>query len=213
MSDFAKDINDVLNTLLGDESNRKEVLKYLSKIARSGKINGDEGVSIYGMEKADMQAAADDLIQEIYSDAAASGIPTSVLSSISMAHSGIPAYDAARGKWCVDIVFDNLHRDSLYQKGYPGGLRNILAAFNNGVNARKKVYGIWKGHHATSPYVKETPDGVFVASKQTRIGAHFIQNGVNNFLAKYSKYNIEVEIGTDYELAIDADDDDGEEEY
>lgn len=78
----------------------------------------------------------------------------------------------------IDINFEgNLYRSSLAPDKY-GGVDNIVALLNNGYDAGKYVYGIWKGHEGL--YTEET-----IRSLPNRAGAHFIQEAVEEFNSTY----------------------------
>ena len=78
----------------------------------------------------------------------------------------------------IDINFEgNLYRSSLAPDKY-GGVDNIVALLNNGYDAGKYVYGIWKGHEGL--YTEET-----IRSLPHRAGAHFIQEAVEEFNSTY----------------------------
>lgn len=102
---------------------------------------------------------------------------------------GTPVATAKNGMSVIQIPFTfngNLHRESLYPKGY-SGIDNIVALLNNGYAAKDTVYGQWKGNS--------------IVSLQQRSGSGFIQNAVRQFLDRYaSEYNIiDIEISGEYE--------------
>lgn len=98
---------------------------------------------------------------------------------------------------------DALHKESLYDEGYPKGLENIVALFNNGYHAKNYVYGWWEGHSPTGTALERSSsdDGDFawVRSRKEREPLNFIQDTVAEFNARYgTKYGATVEVGSDY---------------
>lgn len=97
---------------------------------------------------------------------------TAVDSLIQLTH-GNPV-KVGRNSYQIAVSFaDNLHRDSLYQSGYPDGVENIAALLNTGYDAGKRVYGTWHGEK--------------IASLQHRDGARFIESAIRTFMANDAK--------------------------
>lgn len=89
-----------------------------------------------------------------------------------------------RNRYQISVSFTgNLHRESLYQRGYPSGVSNIAALLNAGYDADKRVYGTWHGDK--------------IGSLQHRSGAQFIESAIRAFMANdaknYGVINIEVD--------------------
>jgi len=64
------------------------------------------------------------------------------------------------------------HRSSLAPDRYDG-VDNIIALLNRGYSAGGTVYGKWHGKQ--------------IASKMSRPGAHFVENGVSNFMGSRAR--------------------------
>jgi len=50
----------------------------------------------------------------------------------------------------ISISSNALHRDSLWQEGYPNGVDNIVPLFEKGWSANNSVYGEWHGKNIKS---------------------------------------------------------------
>lgn len=50
----------------------------------------------------------------------------------------------------ITIASNALHRDSLWQDGYPNGVDNIVLLFEKGWSASNSVYGKWHGKNISS---------------------------------------------------------------
>lgn len=88
------------------------------------------------------------------------------------------AHKIGKNKYQIEVWFSgDLHRDSLYPAGYPEGVNNIAALFNNGYGANDYVYGEWHGER--------------IRSKKERNALNFIGNAVQNYMANYaSEYGV-----------------------
>lgn len=87
-------------------------------------------------------------------------------------------YDKSKGQLIIKIWFENTHRESLYDKGYPEGVDDIVMLLNNGVDhTMNPVFGEWHGK--------------FTKSKTDITGYHFLEQAKNKFISEYgAKYNI-----------------------
>lgn len=93
-------------------------------------------------------------------------------------------YKDGENTYSIRVSFANeLHRDSMYPKGYPDGVDDIAALLNDGYSADNRVYGVWHG-------IKHP-------SLRSRDGAGFIDNAVRIFNDGYgTKYKVIIK--TDY---------------
>ena len=104
----------------------------------------------------------------------------------------------ADGSFSIALTFDpaSVHRDSLYEDGYPDGVDNIVALFNCGWHAKDYAYGYWgvdMGRNVGTMYYN-------VRSRKDREPLYFMQDAVNEFNSKYSKkYNVFVTLSNKYE--------------
>lgn len=79
----------------------------------------------------------------------------------------------------------DLHKDSLWQEGYPDGVENFMDLMNDGYpsfqGAIRPVYGNI-----------ETPQGTKrIRSRITRSGVHFIEQSISDFMGNYaSEYGV-----------------------
>jgi hypothetical protein len=113
------------------------------------------------------------------------------------------------GGYEVELRFnrDNLRRRSLYPKGYPRGVRNIVALFNIGYEAEDFVYGVWV-HHSSSTVLPDSIDGFggVIQSRMSRDGLWFMQAAVREFVDRYgTQYDVRAVLSSVYE---ESDDDD-----
>ena len=87
----------------------------------------------------------------------------------------------------VELRFDKdaTKRKSLYEKGDPDGIENIVALLNNGYRAENYVYGYWKGNK--------------IRSKKEREPLQFMQDAVREFNNAYgAKYNVTAVLSEEY---------------
>lgn len=129
-------------------------------------------------------------------------VPASVMDNIRSLVCTAPYKDSTGSSLVIDLYFtDNLHRDSLYEDGYPDGISNIIALFNNGYLASDFVYGWWDGHRSTgdeSGYRSfHVDNSAFVRSKIALPGLQFLQDAVEEF---------NTTVGSDYMVTVKLDD-------
>lgn len=125
----------------------------------------------------DMLDAARKLVQTIKDTAHGCDLPTSVLAHFDSLSIG-KLQRQADDSYIIEINFtDDLTRESLQPEKY-GGVRNIIAIFNNGYPADRSrseaishVAGYWHG--------KET------VALEFRPGLYFLQDAVNDFNMNY----------------------------
>ena len=105
------------------------------------------------------------------------GLGATAVTSLTQLSHGEPV-KVGRSSYQISVSFDdNLHRESLYPKGYPEGVDNIAALLNSGYDAGKRVYGVWHGNK--------------IHSLTHRDGTHFIESAIRTFMADYaSKYGV-----------------------
>lgn len=101
--------------------------------------------------------------------------------------------------WSVGLTIGGTDKKFLYRNSFRrspegtartgDGVDNIVALFNNGVNASARVYGYWDGHG----------EGKY-ASAQTRPSLEFIQEAARNVVNRYKRlgYIISIEISGEY---------------
>lgn len=140
----------------------------------------------------DMVDAGEKLIRVIKSTAQGCDLPPSVLAHFDSLTRG-RSIRQSDGSYKMEIYFtDDLTRESLQPEKY-GGVRNIIAIFNNGYpndmgrsEAISHVSGWWHG--------KET------VALEYRPGLYFLQDAVNDFNLNYGlPLGIYAEVGAVYE--------------
>lgn len=140
----------------------------------------------------DMIQAADRLVQSIKRHAQGCAVPPSVLAHFDSLSVG-KLHRQADNSYLIEINFtDDLSRESLQPDKY-GGVRNIIAIFNNGYpsdpsrsEAISHVSGYWHG--------KET------VALESRPGLYFLQNAVNDFNANFGlALGMYAEVGVEYD--------------
>lgn len=168
----------------------KKIDSYIDDSIRDGKkINGL-------VTPESMNEAAAKMIDVIRSVAHTYSLPDSVMELFDAAH--IVSYNyKPNGIASVFIGFGNtnsssdLGRESLYPQGYPDGVDNIIALFNNGYKASGTVYGMWRPHGSAK--------AIHVKSKQERPQLDVIADIIRTFNSNYSSdYNCEAVAGDDY---------------
>lgn len=131
------------------------------------------------------------LIQAIQNTALSCDLPDSVAAHFSSLKRGRTTI-LPDGSYVMEISFtDDLTRESLEPQRY-GGVRNIVAIFNNGYpadagrsEAISNVYGWWHGN--------------YIHALGARQGLHFMQTAVEDFNQTYgSQFGIHATVGEIY---------------
>lgn len=87
----------------------------------------------------------------------------------------------------INIPPELLRRKSLIPNEYPEGIDNIIALFDKGYNAKKRVYGYWDSV------------GRRISSLTNRPALDFMQEAIEDFNQKYSSlYSCKAELGQQY---------------
>lgn len=123
------------------------------------------------------EQAAQKFIEVLKKEIESAGLSTGAIAAISNLGYTQPDYIGGNS-YTIGVNFlDDLNRPSLDEAKY-GGINNIAALFNNGVDhTMRPVHGTWHG--------KET------WSRTTIPGAHFIDSAVHAFMGNYAKeYNV-----------------------
>ncbi len=182
-----------LNAYVGSSDGQAVTKEYIAEcVAKGIRLKG--GVSGAGGTGAlvtvvEMEDAAKKLISSIQNIARSFGIDGSITALMdSLTHSA--PIKQADGSYEVDIYFaGDKHRESLYPKGYPDGIDNIVALLNNGFQIgsdREQAFGVWHGQ--------------MTRGLRSREGLHFIQEAVFEFNSAYGDtYNATVWVDPVYE--------------
>lgn len=80
-----------------------------------------------------------------------------------------------KGLYTLNISFKegSLHRESLYDEGYPDGIENIVLLFTRGYHAKRYAYGVWAYRDFGSMYP--------VRSRKDREPNDFMKRAVEEF--------------------------------
>ena len=140
----------------------------------------------------DMIDAGEKLVQTIRDSAQSCDLPPSVLAHFNSLKRG-KAERQPDGSYVMEISFtDDLSRESLQPEDY-GGVRNIVAIFNNGYPADRSraeaishITGWWHGKNTVA--------------LEFRPGLYFMQDAVNDFNLNYGlPLGIYAEVGAIYD--------------
>jgi len=157
------------------DKGQKKIQGTVNKYVRNNVSRTKAGSRV--VTQRDMLDAARKLVQTIKDTAHGCGLPTSVLAHFDSLSIG-KLQRQADDSYTIEINFtDDLTRESLQPEKY-GGVRNIIAIFNNGYPADRSrseaishVAGYWHG--------KET------VALEFRPGLYFLQDAVNDFNMNY----------------------------
>lgn len=121
--------------------------------------------------------AASKFIEVLRNSINTAGLSKGAIEAISDIEYG-SAYEIGHNTYLIGVYFvGDMTRPSLNETRY-GGINDIVALFNNGVNHRMRpVLGLWHGEE--------------VWSKTVIPGTHFIEQAVTDFMGNYaSEYNV-----------------------
>lgn len=157
------------------DKGQKKIQGTVNKYVRNNVSRTKAGSRV--VTQRDMLDAARKLVQTIKDTAHGCDLPTSVLAHFDSLSIG-KLQSQADDSYTIEINFtDDLTRESLQPEKY-GGVRNIIAIFNNGYPADRSrseaishVAGYWHG--------KET------VALEFRPGLYFLQDAVNDFNMNY----------------------------
>lgn len=182
-----------LNAYVKSSASQTVTKEYIADcIARGIRLKG--GMSGSGKPGAlvtvvEMEEAAKILITSVQNQARSFGLDGSITTLMDSLTYSAPAKQAD-GSYEVTIYFaGDKHRESLYPKGYPEGIDNIIALLNNGFQIgadKKQAFGMWHDQ--------------MTRGLRSREGLHFIQEAVFEFNAVFGdKYNATVWVDPVYE--------------
>lgn len=172
------------------EKGQKKIQSTVNKYIRNNVNKTKAGSRV--VTHREMQDAAKKLVETIKATARGCNLPTSVLAHFDSLAIGKLQLQAD-GSYIIEINFtDDLTRESLQPYNY-GGVRNIIAIFNNGYpqdrsrsEAISHVAGWWHG--------KET------VALEYRPGLYFLQDAVNDFNMNYGMpLGMYAELGAEYD--------------
>ena len=171
---------------------QRRINEVISGYRKAGKSRTAAGGIVFGDE--DMIQLASEFIDILKAEAGSSGLKDSVLKHFDSLIADPPVQSGTgrdgEDMFCVNIRFaDDLKRDSLDNDGYHDypGVNNIVALFNNGVDAAATTYGLWKKHAPTgAAIIRSTADSAWAKTEPVRPPLQFIQRAVDIFQKKYS---------------------------
>lgn len=182
-------INELLRKYVRSDAGQRASAEYIKSLIIEGKQPVGSGSTSVLVTVAEMEAAAQKLIAEIQNTAKSFGLAESITALIDTLSYTKPSVQSD-GTYSVEIYFaGDKHRDSLYPKGYPEGVGNIIALLNNGFRIgedKKPATGMWHGRKTVG--------------LRSREGLHFINTAVSDFIRAYGDaYNVTVLIDPVYE--------------
>lgn len=99
-----------------------------------------------------------------------------------------------------------IHRDSLYEDGYPDGIEDIVGLLTTGYSAKNYVYGLWFGHSPSmdvhhngvwkngTHQLDPSRDFVNMRSRKQRAADKFLQRGIDAFNRAHISDGVKVSI-------------------
>lgn len=157
------------------DKGQKKIQSTVNKYVRNNVKRTQAGSRV--ITEHDMKVAANKLVETIRGTAQGCGLPASVAAHFGSLKVG-KLQRQADGSYIIEINFtDDLTRESLEPAKY-GGVRNIIAIFNNGYpsdgsrsEAISHVSGWWHGEYTTALGFRQ--------------GLYFMQDAVNDFNLNY----------------------------
>lgn len=184
---------------------KKRLQEHVRGMAGKGSGKTAAGSSYLG-EK-DFIRAAEEMVAFVKSAAASAGLPSSVMDNINSLTYTKP-YQDKDGMMRIDLYFadgltGDLSRESLYSDSPKAkrrdGVDNIIALFNNGMDASVYAYGFWMHHQPTSERIPISfvDESIYVRSVKHRDALLFMQNAVSAFNEKYSASSVSAKLDED----------------
>lgn len=183
-------ILDKLYTWERSDKGKKKIQNTVNQYVRNNVRKTKAGSRV--LTEDDMREAAKKLVQTIRDTARGCSLPSSVDAHFDSLEVG-KLQRNQDGSYIIEISFsDDLTRESLQPEKY-GGVRNIIAIFNNGYpsdmgrsEAISHVSGLWHGKETTA--------------LEFRPGLYFMQDAVNDFNLNYGiPLGMYAEVGAVYD--------------
>ena len=157
------------------DKGQKKIQSTVNKYVRNNVKRTNAGSRV--ITEHDMKIAANKLVETLRGTAQGCGLPASVAAHFDSLKVG-KLERQVDGSYIIEINFtDDLTRESLEPARY-GGVRNIIAVFNNGYpsdrgrsEAISHVSGFWHGEYTTALGIRQ--------------GLYFMQDAVNDFNINY----------------------------
>lgn len=190
-------INSALRAWEGSAAGQSAIGAKIAQYRKHGTATTQAGSRVLTAEE--VTALANEFISVLQKHAGSSSgnggsgsMPASVSAHFSNLTAGAPV-EIGEGAFSVTISFgDDLSRPSMvdHEDGHSlgGGVDNIIALFNNGVNAKGAVFGDWVGHESEGP----------MWSRRSRPALGFMQAAKAEFEGAHSDVNVAIRLGSDY---------------
>lgn len=157
------------------DKGQKKIQGTVNKYIRNNVRKTQAGSRV--LTEKDMKDAANKLVQTIRDTALGCNLPQSVAAHFGSLKAG-KLQRQPDGSYIIEINFtDDLTRESLQPEKY-GGVRNIIAIFNNG-------YPSDRGRSEAISYVTGWWHGKETRALEFRQGLYFMQDAVNDFNLNY----------------------------
>lgn len=172
------------------DKGQKKIQSTVNKYVRSNVSRTKDGSRV--ITEREMKQAARKLVQTIRDTAHSCDLPTSVLAHFDSLKIG-KLQRQSDGSYIIEINFtDDLTRESLEPARY-GGVRNIIAIFNNG-------YPADRGRSEAISHVSGWWHGEYTTALGYRQGLYFLQDAVNDFNLNYGmSLGMVAEVGAVYD--------------
>lgn len=172
------------------DKGQKKIQSTVNKYVRGNVKKTQSGSRV--ITEHDMKAAADKLVETIRGTAQGCGLPASVAAHFGSLKVG-KLQRQTDGSYIIEINFtDDLTRESLEPLRY-GGVRNIIAIFNNG-------YPADAGRSEAISHVSGYWHGEYTSALGSRQGLYFMQDAVNDFNLNYGMpLGMYAEVGAVYD--------------
>lgn len=172
------------------EKGQKKIQSTVNKYVRNNVSRTQAGGRV--LTESDMRNAAKKLVQTIRDTALGCNLPPSVAAHFGSLKVG-NLQRQPDGSYIIEINFtDDLTRESLQPENY-GGVRNIIAIFNNG-------YPSDRGRSEAISYVTGWWHGKETRALEFRQGLYFMQDAVNDFNLNYGMpLGMYAEVGAIYD--------------
>lgn len=172
------------------DKGQKKIQGTVNKYIRNNVRETQAGSRV--LTEKDMKDAANKLVQTIRDTALGCNLPASVASHFGSLKAG-KLQRQPDGSYIIEINFtDDLTRESLQPEKY-GGVRNIIAIFNNG-------YPSDLGRSEAISYVTGWWHGKETRALEFRQGLYFMQDAVNDFNLNYGMpLGMYAEVGAVYD--------------
>lgn len=172
------------------DKGQKKIQGTVNKYVRTNVQRTQAGSRV--LTERDMKTAANKLVQTIRDTALGCDLPASVAAHFGSLKAG-KIQRQPDGSYIIEINFtDDLTRESLQPEKY-GGVRNIIAIFNNG-------YPSDGGRSEAISYVTGWWHGKETRALEFRQGLYFMQDAVNDFNLNYGMpLGMYAEVGAVYD--------------